>query len=308
LAGKFEKESAHLRGGPKQDPAMSRIIAPIILFAEDDPDKIVIDKTLLIRKIRPVELVQLFGTEVDFEDQKAICSKRINHTFFWADIPKELPMLPSPVVYPYYLIEAGDPKNIEDLILTLRLLYEKTVICPKAADSGFKRFFFFRPFNFTQKTFFSTVDIVTIPRKDIKKIRKNFNNVKNNGSKNTVVRARVNTCLDLTQKHEIRFVEAISIIESILCSSERDELRFRFSLLGYYLLTKLGFKVTRKSLLNFYDIRSSLVHSGRKGKHAKERLGDALQYSKTIYLEFCRNGFDGQDILCEIEKTIRKGT
>lgn len=285
---------------------MSSILAPIIVFTESNIDNIIINERLWIRRIKSDEFIELFGVQIDFRDQRVKRYTRVNDANFWAEIPKGNAQLISlgPHVYPYYLIEADTREDLEDLLFSLRLLYEKTVVCPKGIDNQGRTIFFFRPFNMTQKTFFTASDIATIPTNDLNRIVKCFDLVGKYRENDQVVRARLNICLNLEQSEPIRFIEAIGIMESILCGNSRDELRFRFSLFSYYILKRLNFNVSRRSLQELYDIRSGLVHSGKHSAYSKEKLEHALKYVKAVYLESRRDNLDGSKILRGIEATI----
>lgn len=285
---------------------MSKIFAPIIMFTENDNEEIIINENLKIRKTTKEELKTLFGKEVIFENQKP---KSINNTGkcyvgFWDEIPKsDVALIEFDVfAYPYYIIEANTIKAIENLIFTLRLINNKTVVCPKAMSSNGKSEtnYFLRPFNINQKTFFSTSDILKLQENEIDNISKNYTIISK--SQNDILKKRLNICLDTEQDKHIKFIEAVSIMESILCGNDSGELGFKFSLFGSFVLKKNNINISSQDLKDFYVARSHLVHSGKKDRYTDEKLDLALKYTKIIYFEYLYNQITEKSILDDISK------
>jgi len=285
---------------------MSNIFAPIIMFTENDNEEIIINDNLKIRKITKKELKTLFGKEIIFKNQSPNSIKNIKKSSigFWDEIPKsDIDLIGlSNVTYPYYIIEANDLESIKNLVFTLRLINNKTVVCPKgiSSDDKSQSNYFFKPFNINQKTFFSTSNILKLQEYEIINVIKNYNIITK--SKNDILKKRLNICLDTEQDKHIRFIEAVSIMESILCGNDSSELNFRFSLYGSFILKKHCINISSKDMKEFYTIRSKLVHTGNKKGYTDDKLYLALEYTKIIYFEYLNNNITGKSILEDIER------
>lgn len=286
---------------------MPIIFAPIIIFTENDNEEIIISSNLKIRKITENELETFFCKEITFENQRPCSIKNINKSSigFWNEIPKsDIDLFGlNDFAYPYYIIESNDSESISNLIFTLRLINtNKTVVCPKGTSSNAESQtnYFFRPFNINQETFFSTSNILKLKNNEINNVIKNYTVISK--SEDDVLKKRLNICLDTEQDKHIRFIEAVSIMESILCGNDSGELSFRFSLYGSFILKKHCISISSKDIKDFYDIRSRLVHTGNKKGYTDEKLCLALEYTKIIYFEYLHNDITGKSILKDIEK------
>ncbi len=286
---------------------MSKVFAPIILFTENDNEEIIINSNLKIRKITKEELETLFGREITFKNQKpkSITSRKANYIGFWDEIPKSDIGLVGldDLAYPYYIIESKDSEWIKTLIFTLRLINtHKTVVCPKGTSSNDKSQsnYFFKPFNINQKTFLNTSNILKLQEHEIINVVENYTIISK--SRNDILKKRLNICLDLEQDNHIRFIEAVSIMESILCGNDSGELSFRFSLYASFILKKHCINISSKDIKDFYNIRSKLVHTGDKKGYTDDKLVLALEYTKIIYFEYLTNEITGKSILKDIER------
>lgn len=286
----------------------SKILAPIVIFTEDDNDEIKITDTLLLRKITPAELVSFFGVEVTFKEQLVNSIKNKESVKFWDDIPQgDLKIIGiDNLIYPYYILEANTNEEIKDFIFAVRLMSEKTVICPKGIIENTT--YLFRPFNFCQEIVCSPKNMIyTIPT-DFKYLIETYKLIHNNTQrqKKEILNARLNLCIDYEQNDFIRFIESVSIIESILCGNDTGELSFRFSLFSSYILKKNQISISSNEMKKFYNIRSKLVHTGKDKDYTVEKLKKILFYTKTIYSEYLKNSIDGEIVLSEIENTFIK--
>lgn len=283
----------------------SKILAPIVIFTEDDNDEIKITDTLLLRKITPAELISFFGVEVTFKEQLANSIKNKESVKFWDDIPQgDLKIIGiDNLIYPYYILEANTNEEIKNFIFAVRLMSEKTVICPKGIKGN--AIYLFRPFNFCQKTVLSPKNnIYTIPR-DLTHLIEAYKLIHNTQrQKKEILNARLNLCIDYEQNDFIRFIESVSIIESILCGNDNGELSFRFSLFSSYILKKNEISISSNEMKRFYNIRSKLVHTGKDKDYTVDKLKEILSYTKIIYSEYLKNDIKGDIVLSEIENTF----
>lgn len=254
----------------------SKIIAPLIIFSEDNFDKLELSNEICIRKITNEEIKDFFKCDVTFKDQRANSLKnRGSLGKIWDDLPIQLPLNHLIYFIPYYVIEAVDRSNIEFLILTLHLLKNESFLCPKGRQkitNGWSDSIYY-PLNFVQRYNYK---IKTKDREEIKTLYSLILQFDN--KKNDIIKGRLKICFDYSQNKKIRFIECVSVIESILCGNDSGELRFRFSLFATFMLKKLSIDVSHKDISIFYDIRSKLVHTGEAKKYNNELLDTLLTY------------------------------
>ena len=294
---------------------MGKVIAPIIVFTKNDDEQIEITPSLVIRKITNDEIKMLFDCNVTFEEQlvKTRDGSSSGVSFgFWSDIPKEIISITGleDIIFPYYMIEANSRDEIEDLIFALRMIDNRTVIAPKSIQFLEKGMTcsYFRPYNMNNQKLFNLKSyILTLDSKNIEELIRIFNLVHNTQNKNSkLLRTRLNICIDCDQNNFLCFIESVSIIESIICGNDNGELSFRFSLFSSFLLKKHGFDISSNEMKKFYNIRSTLVHTGENKGYSEDKLIDILNYAKIIYLEYLENDISGDKILHEIEDIVSK--
>ena len=301
------------------------ILAPIIIFTENYRDKIEIVDDLTLRKITANELIYYFGADLEFDDKGQVSRLKSIGTIegvphFWDNIPSASIMDDEIPFYPAYTLVSSSSDKIRDLILALHLLKEGNFFCPKGkkmvaatiTNTGVSFLtpeYYYYPLNKLPPQNYKIMDS---EHDELIKIYHEIVNSPNN-SKHETIKARLKIVFDRSQKMSIRFIEAVSIIESIITGNEQGELTFRFSLYSSYLLSnKLGVDVSRNYMNKIYGFRSGLTHTGewkkndlrKLGKSEKEIFEDLLRYTKLVYREYIRSEISGNKIIDEIEKKL----
>lgn len=278
------------------------ILVPITLNSNEE---IVLFNDLKIRKITLVEYEKYFGIgNIKFENNLVvsysnICNpdntSRLDDDYFppqyihWNNFHNlnfvgKLLMKHS---IPRFLIEHNDYIQIKNLLFILRLLSDVNFLAPIGYNNERMQTHFF-DFSFSEK------HILNLSTIDIAKVDKLLNKLYNSKDvKIDLLKHRFSLISNVDLDKKLRFVEAVSIIESIVCGNEKNELRFRFSLFSHFLIDYADFNEFKK----IYDIRSQLVHTGRSKLFSNQLLERIVRISKDILLEYIQNDVDGDEIL-----------
>lgn len=276
---------------------MSKILAPIFIAFEVEIDSYEFSSGLTIRKITDTELKDFFGGIYEFENQLVKTVKPLmNIDNFWDDFLAEEPIASLREMYvPYYVIESDDLNNVIDLLAVIRLI-GGSVFCPKAfhADGTRVSYFYLRPT--------CAVSMLEMKNDDLEKVRSYVS--KYSAYKNSVLKNRLIRCFDSNNDRNIIFIEAVSIVESIVCKDSKSELRYRFSLLTSLCAKNNGLQFGFDLMRKIYDIRSDLVHSGTSSKFADDIFCHALELMKVVVLDDIQDGKLNERLLEQINKFV----
>jgi hypothetical protein len=138
---------------------------------------------------------------------------------------------------------------------------------------------------------------------DIEAIEKLYKIVKTSlTEKSKLLLERFNNAIASTTSKINTYIEFVSMIESIMVG-EPYELRFRFALFStFILITFCSFPIKYKELLDIYDLRSKLIHTGKSEKFSDiklERLADITIRIIRWYLETGEKDDHGRKLMFE---------
>jgi len=284
----------------------NKIVAPIYIKMANSIECYNYLNKLKIRKITDGELKILFGISgAKFKKQDFRGGTNINNVDnFWSDIPSDKFLGLSDLLdcsIPYFVIEADDPIEIERVLYAIRLLKEENCFCPKGIKYISKGCteYYFRPFNISYEK------RLKLTKNDIVRLNKLLDVIKFEEGKSKIIYDRLKICLNIDLSKQVRFIEAVGVIESIILGNPKDELIFRFSLYSSYILNKYKIITSFTEMKNIYDIRSGLVHKGGCTKFNNEIFAKVIRYLKTIVILFYWENISNDSIKEDICKKLK---
>ncbi|PSB28172.1 hypothetical protein [Stenomitos frigidus] len=290
------------------------ILCPISIRIEKFNGQFRFSESTQIREISNSELNQYFGVDApQFNDDDQITGYtqfqgidgRQRNTI-WTSLPKGL--LASQVDEyppPKYVIESSNDEEIRKMITALHIITRGSFVCPIGIETLSKTeetIHFYPPFNFTFEL------PCKLSNHDLSKSQELFSRLMKNKQDHglEILLKRLLRCCDIDQSREIRMIDAVSIIESIVCGNHKTEMTFRFSLNSSFLLNKAGVQVPFSEMKVFYDTRSNLAHGGHDKKLASdsikwtEAIDKILNYMKVVLKEYIDHDVDGKKIEKEL--------
>ena len=208
---------------------------------------------------------------------------------FYKDINKELQYNTDFSLLPIFMVEISDYISrsdlLEDLLLAINILKETKFSCPK--------WILYRRIKSCMYSEGPTGHSLTenvykywLYKNDEDSLSLLTKLIKSNSNK--LIRNRLfSVCFNYSIKDELRFIEIISAIESMICG-EKGEIAFKFELFIVFILkesnTTISFKIGE-----LYKIRSKLVHKGYDKKfqtNNKKCLDNALKILRIVYKSF----------------------
>jgi hypothetical protein len=122
------------------------------------------------------------------------------------------------------------------------------------------------------------------------------NIVKNVPKLNEVIRKRFLIAADHDLNNKVKVVELVSIMESLLCGNEKNELRFRFALFSSFIINKFRKTTSFQEMKYFYDLRSELVHTGNSKKFTNQSLFRINFLSRELIKQYLLENFSPSKI------------
>lgn len=276
------------------------ILCPISIRIEKFQGTFLFSKETQIREISKDELNNLFNVEdISFDEEDYITdfSCYRGRKDIWELVPKSLEAMifEEDLIPPKYVIESCDDEEIRKLILAIHIISRGNFLCPIGINlsedrTGKSTLYFYEPFNYR-------LDIsCLLDGNDLTNIKNLFMKLlKKCTISDDPVLQRFLRCCDIDQHLTVRIIDTVGLIESIICNDLTTEISFRFSLYSSFLLNKLGVQVSFSQMKKFYDLRSSLAHSGKVGRKQQidsEKLDEILNYTKIIMREYLDKEID----------------
>lgn len=88
---------------------------------------------------------------------------------------------------------------------------------------------------------------------------------------------------------ENSFIEFVSILESLFLDNDRQEVRFRFSLvISFILSNELKIPISFEEIRQIYDTRSELIHSGKSTKYTKADLAKLYSHTRNLLVWYLK--------------------
>lgn len=237
---------------------MPKYICPILIKSEDPDPKYDFGNGCVLRKITDAELLELFKGKFEFHEQRPIRCQTTEVGNIWS-------MMDFGLVgqefrdgaIPYHVIDGEDAFEIGKVLASLRIHKPGGIYCPLAKADA--QFHYFYPISFptavNYRILASDMDAIIRLIASIGSASK---------KKSAVILHRFRSFCDEDLDQGLRLVEAVGLIESIICGDIKEELRFRSSYFGVCVLHKHGINTTVKEMQGIYDLRSKIVHSGRR--------------------------------------------
>ncbi len=277
-----------------------KLIAPI--WIKSDLQEINICNDVILRKITEKESLRIFCRTAEYNIDWLISKvselwtlndyyDSYEHVLVWPELTsiywREIIFSPS-----WFVLEA-EKEYIIYILKTLRIVNNGNFYCPFAFNMDEKEIHFLERFTIIDMR----IDFL-IQKKDLPNIKLIFQKVKDNDNDIRVERFIRNQ--DNAINDKIRFIEAISIIESIIVWNTNSEISFRFALYLSYLFKKLDFKKAKK----FYNIRSRLTHEWESQDFNKQMLKEILDISREIIQKYLLDDLSHENILNSINYKI----
>jgi len=263
------------------------IIAPVLLYSDNDFDELVIADGLKIRKITEEELLKLFGVKVWFENQLPK-NKKTKHGFnLWRNFfSGPLSRIINIFSAPYYLIESKNYEILDDLLFCIRIINPWNIFCPigiEITNNNKVSSCYFYPNSITDLKKHQK-DNRILSCNDIERLITFFETIRNNPPGNIkIIKRRLITIVNKSIDKNFRYAEAVGLMESIVSSNDQGELSFKFSLYSSYILSKYGNNTSFKEMYQAYTDRSSILHTGKAKKEiTDQRLEKIIEYCQKI--------------------------
>ena len=276
------------------------MISPISIYIYSESVAF-LEGTVQIRKITDSELETYYGVRVEFCNQRPVGattllnSGTLYHEYIEPLLPVGSVFREAVFPYPQYVLESQDSQSIEDTILALRLLKTGHLFCPIIIDIKDSH----HQIHFINiATSYNRVDFI-LEENEVKAIDHTLmvlkkSHISRNDEKLDIILSRFNLFIDCSLPKSLRYVEAVSILESIICSNDQNELSFRFSLGLLFICRKLGLSYSLKYFKDMYTDRSKLIHTGKIPKNIDEKLDELSTILRSVvrYYIVDNRGFD----------------
>jgi hypothetical protein len=201
-------------------------------------------------------------------------------------------------------------ENIDTLLFAFRLYKSGTIYLRysylenEINDNEFRTTHFIYPETTKGKLIVYTINNSEIH--NVKNIYASLNILKREKSDQFIMlQERFNNAISRITNPKNAFIDFISILEGIFIRNEKDELRFRFSLIVSFLLNnRLNIPASFNKIREFYDIRSSLSHGSTSKHYTEEKLIELYDYTRELikwYLSNFRDEYVFQLILNKLE-------
>lgn len=273
------------------------IIAPITISV--DKDSYLFSDDLTIRKITDDEYKKYFCIKsITFESHrpKSYTPYNLEKCYsYWYDLPN-LNYIGKEIIFatiPEYCVESNNEEKIQFFINSIRLNTTINIFCPLGFSENRVRYFG-GAFSFQNLCHLKETDFLSIKIVYSRLLQKYHGD-----EKLKILLERFSTITNTDISDKIRFIEAVGIIESIVCMNENNELRFRVSLYTSFIIENISFDEVKY----LYDIRSQLVHTGKSRNFNDNELKKVILVAKQILIKYLLEDISGKKIL---EKILSK--
>lgn len=277
-------------------------ITPICIRIEEMTEQVLEFENFRIRRINNNELKSLFGlSNVIFSDQKPKSVSPVGNKNVWDEFLSRTPYRDLKELYvPYWVLESKNNELVNDFLLIVRLVVGTKIFAPITVEESGYSYSFNRPITPPLRYVFDTLSTQNIQK--IRTLEHALNNC------DDFLKDSLLICFDEQMQKKQRFFSAVTILENILCSGQKQEVGFRFRLYGGVLCNLLDIECTSDDLKKIYSVRSKIVHGNplENKDNFEELFSKCMDVMRGVLIYYLENkdNENGKNIADVIDKKI----